>query len=60
MKSFNKERMNENIQLFDWDLSDEEKEQIKQIPQSRGLTGHWFVHENGPIKSLEELWDGDI
>ncbi|KAL3834194.1 hypothetical protein ACJIZ3_008930 [Penstemon smallii] len=60
VKSFNKERMKENIQIFDWKLSTEEVKNIKQIPQCRGSFGEWFVHENGPYKSVEELWDGEI
>ncbi|KAK4488989.1 hypothetical protein RD792_004785 [Penstemon davidsonii] len=59
VKSFNKERMKENIKIFDWKLSKEEVDNIKQIPQRRGFLGEWFVHENGPYKSLEQLWDGE-
>lgn len=61
VKSFNKERMKENLQIFGgWELSDEEIIKIQQIPQCRGFKGKEFVHSNGPYKSVEELWDGDI
>ncbi|KAK4567464.1 hypothetical protein RGQ29_003307 [Quercus rubra] len=60
VKSFNKERMKENLQIFDWELCDDELEKIKKIPQCRAFKGEQFVHENGPYKSLEELWDGEV
>ncbi|KAF1882538.1 hypothetical protein Lal_00002716 [Lupinus albus] len=59
VKSFNKERMKLNLGIFDWELSKEESEKIKQIPQRRMYTGEEFISPNGPYKSLEELWDDD-
>ncbi|XP_010069467.2 methylecgonone reductase [Eucalyptus grandis] len=60
VKSFNKERMKENLQILDWGLSQEDLDKIKlQIPQKRGFPGDWFIFEDGPYKSLDELWDGD-
>ncbi|CAI9113262.1 OLC1v1013835C1 [Oldenlandia corymbosa var. corymbosa] len=62
VKSFNEERMKQNLQIFYWELSKEEKDQILCIPQHRGPVGRGdlFIVKNGPIKSVEELWDGDI
>ncbi|XP_019164725.1 PREDICTED: methylecgonone reductase-like [Ipomoea nil] len=60
VKSFNKERMKQNLQIFNWELGEEEIGKIQQIPQRRGFRAHIFVHPNGPYKSVEELWDGDI
>ncbi|URE17993.1 NAD(P)H-dependent oxidoreductase, partial [Musa troglodytarum] len=60
VKSFRKERLKENIDIFDWELTAEELQTISQIPQSRGPAGDSFVSANGPYKSLEELWDGEI
>lgn len=51
--------MKENLQIFDWELNDDELTKIENIPQRRGFSGHWFVHPNGPYKSVEELWDDD-
>ncbi|CBI22986.3 unnamed protein product, partial [Vitis vinifera] len=59
VKSFNKERMKENLKIFDWELTDNELAKIKQILQHRGCPGQSFVHHDGPYKSLEELWDDD-
>lgn len=60
VKSFNKERMKENIDIFDWELSPEERFKISQIPQRKGVTCLGLIAENGPYKSLEELWDDHI
>src|ERR1044072_908634 len=59
VKSFNKERMKLNLDLFDWELNLEEAQKFSQIPQSRMCSGYLFISENGPYKSYEELWDGD-
>ncbi|KAJ0981231.1 hypothetical protein J5N97_009486 [Dioscorea zingiberensis] len=60
VKSFNKERMKENMKIFDWELTEEEAEKIDKVPQKKGMTGEGFVHPNGPFKTVEELWDGEI
>ncbi|GAU32281.1 hypothetical protein TSUD_62970 [Trifolium subterraneum] len=60
VKSFNKERMKQNIEIFDWELDQEESDKINQIPQCRLLKAEMFLSDNGPYKSLEELWDGDV
>lgn len=36
-KSFNKERMKENLQIFDWSLSEEELDKISKMPQRKGV-----------------------
>ncbi|KAJ9699616.1 hypothetical protein PVL29_005471 [Vitis rotundifolia] len=51
VRSFNKERMKENLQIFDWQLSDDEIAKIGQVPQRRGFSGQSFVHHDGPYKS---------
>ncbi|KAL9156410.1 hypothetical protein ABFS82_09G075000 [Erythranthe guttata] len=60
VRSFNKERIMQNIQIFDWELSDEEVHKIRQIPQHRAGSGKEFVSADGQYKSIEELWDGEI
>ncbi|GAB4839869.1 Non-functional NADPH-dependent codeinone reductase 2 [Ancistrocladus abbreviatus] len=61
VKSFNEERMKENLMIFDWELSEEEDHRkISEIPQSRGVTGWPYISSIGPIKTLEELWDGEL
>ena len=61
MKSFNKDRMKENLGIFDWSLSPDELRKIEQIPQQKSFAGQDFIAEEGPYKSaIEELWDGEI
>ncbi|KAF5175312.1 Non-functional nadph-dependent codeinone reductase [Thalictrum thalictroides] len=60
VKSFSEERMKGNLEIFDWEMSPEESALIQQLPQSRGHTGEDFISVDGPFKSLEELWDGEI
>ncbi|KAM3381487.1 protein REDOX 2-like [Capsicum galapagoense] len=60
VKSFNKERMKQNLEVFDWELSTEDKIRIRDIPQRKGYNGEMFIHPNGPYKSVDEIWDGEI
>lgn len=61
VKSFNKERMKQNLEIFDWALSEEDHKKIEQIPQARFMPyGPDLITPDGPFKSLEELWDGEI
>lgn len=57
VKSYNKERMKANLEIFDWELSEEELQKISQIPQRRGCPGEVYISPDGPFKSLEDLWD---
>ncbi|KAG2670166.1 hypothetical protein I3843_14G069000 [Carya illinoinensis] len=60
VKSFNKERMKENLDIFDWNLSPDELQKIAGIPQRRGSIASEFISDEGPYKTLSELWDGEI
>ncbi|WVZ83920.1 hypothetical protein U9M48_031015 [Paspalum notatum var. saurae] len=59
-KSYNRDRLKQNMEIFDWELTEEDKAMISQIPQRRACQGEFFVSPDGPYKSLEELWDGEI
>ncbi|OEL37839.1 Non-functional NADPH-dependent codeinone reductase 2 [Dichanthelium oligosanthes] len=41
-KTYNKERLKENLEIFDWELTDEDRLKISQIPQKK-LTGAAFM-----------------
>ncbi|KAL9246456.1 hypothetical protein vseg_019988 [Gypsophila vaccaria] len=56
-KSFNKERMKQNLDIFDFELSPEDHEKIKSIPQGRTCTGHDYTSPFGPFRTVEELWE---
>ncbi|KAG6501152.1 deoxymugineic acid synthase 1-B-like [Zingiber officinale] len=60
VKSFNKKRLTENLDILDWELNEEERASISSIPQRRGNQALYFISENGPYKSLEEFWDDEI
>ncbi|KAI3839885.1 hypothetical protein MKX03_025150 [Papaver bracteatum] len=58
VKSFSEERMRENLNIFDWELTEEDLEKIgHEIPQCRILPADFMVSSNGPFKSLEDFWD---
>ncbi|XP_050287413.1 non-functional NADPH-dependent codeinone reductase 2-like isoform X1 [Quercus robur] len=60
VKSYNKERLKENLQIFDWELSEDDYDKIGQIKQHRMMTKEDLVSAHGPYKSIEELWDGEL
>ncbi|KMZ63254.1 Non-functional NADPH-dependent codeinone reductase 2 [Zostera marina] len=60
VKSYNEGRMKENLQIFDWELSEADRSMIANIPQKRVTCGEFFVCPNGVYKSVEQLWDGEI
>jgi diketogulonate reductase-like aldo/keto reductase len=60
VKSYNKERLKENLQIFDWELSEDDRNKISQIKQHRLIATKEFVSARGPYKSIEELWDGEL
>ncbi|KAJ4947990.1 hypothetical protein NE237_000056 [Protea cynaroides] len=59
VKSFNKDRMKENLKIFDWELNEEDLDKINQIQQKRGFPENWFASPKGPYKSIEESRDGE-
>lgn len=52
VKSFNKERMTQNLQIFDWELTEEDYKKINQMPQNSGLR-----EGGGLFKTLVEFLD---
>ncbi|GKV22988.1 hypothetical protein SLEP1_g32782 [Rubroshorea leprosula] len=60
VKSFNKERMKQNLQIFDWELTEEDREKINQIPQRRFMLMEELISPNGPFKTLNDLWDNEL
>lgn len=51
VKSYNKERMKQNLEIFDWSLTENDYEKISQVKQQRT--------NNGPTTTLEDVWDGE-
>ncbi|KAK9934581.1 hypothetical protein M0R45_021718 [Rubus argutus] len=42
------------------ELSQEDLDKISQIPQRKMMHSKELISANGPYKSLEDLWDGEI
>ncbi|XP_008789298.1 non-functional NADPH-dependent codeinone reductase 2-like [Phoenix dactylifera] len=59
VKSFNKERLEENIKFFDWKLSEEQCQKICQIPQCKKISVQALVSFKESSKS-HDLSDVDI
>ncbi|XP_073135645.1 non-functional NADPH-dependent codeinone reductase 2-like [Henckelia pumila] len=57
VKSFNKERMKQNADIFGWSLSVEEVDEISKIPQRTACLGLDYTSVYCPYKTIEELWD---
>ncbi|KAK2973287.1 hypothetical protein RJ640_015688, partial [Escallonia rubra] len=55
-KSYNKERMKENLEIFDFSLTEEELNKISQLPQRKGVT---FASVLGPHELVLEV-DAEI
>ncbi|XVF02507.1 hypothetical protein REPUB_Repub04eG0181300 [Reevesia pubescens] len=60
VKSFNGERMKQNLEIFNWSLSEDELKKINDIAQRRHHRGEEFISKDGPFKTLEEFWDGEM
>ncbi|TKY73087.1 NAD(P)H-dependent 6'-deoxychalcone synthase [Spatholobus suberectus] len=52
VKSYNKERMKQNLEIFDWSLTKDDYEKIDQVKQHQST-------KNGPAKFIADLWDGE-
>ncbi|GAV87085.1 Aldo_ket_red domain-containing protein [Cephalotus follicularis] len=60
VKSYKRDRLQENLGIFDWALREDDNDKINQIPQQRIISNEYSVSDHGPFKSLEVLWDGEI
>ncbi|XP_027338875.1 NAD(P)H-dependent 6'-deoxychalcone synthase-like [Abrus precatorius] len=52
VKSYDKERMKQNLEIFAWSLTKDDYEKIDKIKQHRSI-------KNGPAKFIVDLWDGE-
>ena len=52
--------MQQNLDIFNWELSENKSKKINEISQSRACLGKDYTSVYGPYKTIEELWDGEI
>lgn len=60
VKSFNGERMKQNLGIFDWSLDEDELKKIDELAQSGGVTGVAYTSKCGPFRTVEDIWDGEM
>eukprot|EP01018_Ginkgo_biloba_P024803 Gb_31078 [translate_table: standard] len=60
-KSYNKGRITENFQIFDWCLTAEDHEKISKMDQRKLNLGNFVINSTtSPYKTVQELWDEAI
>lgn len=61
VKSFNEERMRENMASFNIKLDDEDLLQIDYLQERKIMRGEYLVNETtSPYRTLGDLWDNEI
>ena len=61
VKSFNEQRLKENIAALDLKLDDQDLNEVDKLEERKIMRGEFLVNETtSPYKSLEDLWDGEI
>jgi len=59
VKSYNKERLKQNLEIFDWELTEEDRLKINQIPQKKYVTAADLFSTEGEFTSVD-LADMDV
>ncbi|KAH7546245.1 hypothetical protein FEM48_Zijuj01G0179900 [Ziziphus jujuba var. spinosa] len=59
-KSYNKEMLKENLDIFDWKLTQEGIHKINQLPQKKIILHAAAARNETDPKLLKELWDGEF
>lgn len=61
VKSFNQERMRENMGALDLRLDDQDLHDIEKMEERKIMRGEFHVNETtSPYKTIQELWDDEI
>ncbi|XP_078166338.1 non-functional NADPH-dependent codeinone reductase 2-like [Carex rostrata] len=53
VKSFNKERLQQNLEIFDWELAEEERQTISKIPQKNRVSVDFMLAKEGSLNSID-------
>ncbi|KAF5207485.1 Methylecgonone reductase [Thalictrum thalictroides] len=60
-KSFNQERMKENMKALELKLDDEDVHKIERLNEWKIMRGEFLVNETtSPYRSIQDLWDDEI
>ena len=60
-KSTSAEHIKTDSDVADWSLSEEDMKTLSSLPvQRRMLLGRVFVSDEGPYRTLKELWDEQV
>lgn len=59
VKSFNQERLAENLEIFNWEFTDEERLKISEIPQKKRVYVEAMLSKDGSL-NLVDISDIDI
>lgn len=61
VKSFNQNRMKENMGCFDVKLDDQDFFEIDKLEQWKIMRGECYVNQTtSPYRTLRDLWDDEI
>ncbi|KAJ4817941.1 NAD(P)-linked oxidoreductase superfamily protein [Rhynchospora pubera] len=52
VKSFNKERLEENLKIFDWELTDDDWLKIREIPQKKRIYAEAMLSNDGSLHGV--------
>jgi diketogulonate reductase-like aldo/keto reductase len=58
-KSSNEDRLKQNLDVYDWSIPDDLFAKFSEIQQVRLAKGEALVGELSPLKTLDDLWDGE-
>ncbi|KAL6838333.1 hypothetical protein ACP4OV_031837 [Aristida adscensionis] len=53
VKSYNKERLKQNLEIFDWELTDEDRLKISRIPQKKNVSATRLFSPEGEFTSVK-------
>ena len=53
VKSYNKERLKQNLDIFDWELTDDDRLKIRQIPQKKIVKAEGLFSQEGEFTSVD-------
>lgn len=61
VKSFNEERLKENIGALDLKLDDQDIIKIDKLEERKIMRGEFLVNQTtSPYKTIQQLWDDEI